>query len=532
MSVSGTRWQRLLAVIIVLVMVMTSVNFQSALAESKTAENNSALNANLQQQMGQCFGLDAQPATNIYTGKMNFVGIGASQPLMQAEQNLISASPDKAARGYLSECGSFFGVSDQAKDLSVLSQKKIPDGRSVVRFQQTYQGVPVFGGQLLVQLTSNNAVILVNGDILPIAKLNMQPKVDAPSAQQTAMQMVADKYQVAVDSLQTSAPLLSIYSPSLFQEKAAAPALVWRMEVTPRELAPIRELVLLDAHSGTVALSINQLDNIKDRKTYTAGNTLSQPGTLVCNESDPTCSAGTSAGDTDAVKAHLYAGDTYDFYFKYHKRNSINNAGMSLISTVHYDTGYCNAFWNGYQMTYGDGCTHSIVADDVVAHELTHGVTEYESGLVYFQQQGAINESFSDIWGEFVDQVNKHGIDTAAVKWVMGEEVESGGFRNMKDPTIFGDPDRMGSPNYYNGTGDNGGVHWNSGVGNKAAYLITGGATFNGATITGIGITKAAAIYYEAQTNILVPTSNYRSLRNALNTACNTLIGGTQAITA
>jgi Zn-dependent metalloprotease len=107
----------------------------------------------------------------------------------------------------------------------------------------------------------------------------------------------------------------------------------------------------------------------------------------------------------------------------------------------------------------------------------------------------------------------------------MGEDTSIGALRDMQDPTVFGDPDRMGSPNYYTGSDDSGGVHTNSGVGNKTAYLITDGDTFNGYTVTGLGITKAAKIYYEVQTNILISTSNYHSLYDALGQACTTLVG-------
>ncbi|WP_343424179.1 hypothetical protein [Candidatus Amarolinea dominans] len=100
-----------------------------------------------------------------------------------------------------------------------------------------------------------------------------------------------------------------------------------------------------------------------------------------------------------AVAAHRYAGDTYNFYFNNHNRDSMDGAGMTLKSTVHYRSGYQNAFWNGSQMVYGDGYGFPL-ADDVVAHELTHGVTEHESDLFYYYQSGAINESFSDLWGE------------------------------------------------------------------------------------------------------------------------------------
>ena len=107
--------------------------------------------------------------------------------------------------------------------------------------------------------------------------------------------------------------------------------LVWQMEVTPLDLAPIHELVLVDAQSGLVVLDINQVDTAKNRLTYTAGNTETRPGTLVCDGSDPTC----AAGDADAQCPYL-CGDTYDFYLNYHGRDSIDNAGMALISTVHF----------------------------------------------------------------------------------------------------------------------------------------------------------------------------------------------------
>jgi hypothetical protein len=227
------------------------------------------------------------------------------------------------------------------------------------------------------------------------------------------------------------------------------------------------------------------------------------------------------------MNAYNYAGDTYDFYLNTHSRDSLDDAGMTLISTVRHCPGgtcpYQNAFWNGSQMAYGDGFA---AADDVVGHELTHGVTNFTSNLVYANQSGAINESFSDVWGEFIDLTNSGGTDTAAVRWLMGEDVPGfGAIRNMKTPGDFGDPDKLSSSDYNCGSSDNGGVHTNSGVNNKAAYLMVDGDTFNGTTITGIGINKTAKVYYEAQTNILTSGSTFLDLYNALQVACETLIG-------
>ncbi len=220
-------------------------------------------------------------------------------------------------------------------------------------------------------------------------------------------------------------------------------------------------------------------------------------------------------------------GDTYDFFLAEHGRDSINNAGMSLISSVHYDSGYGNAFWNGAQMVYGDGYGFPL-ADDVVAHELTHGVTEHESNLFYFYQSGAINESLSDVWGEFVDLYRATENDGGDLRWAVGEDITGlGAIRNMQNPPMYGDPDRMTSANYfcnqselYSGSGDNGGVHYNSGVNNKAVYLMTDGGSFNGHTVTGLGYAKVADLYYEVQTHLLTSAADYPDLYNALLQAC------------
>ncbi|HNO31797.1 MAG TPA: M4 family metallopeptidase, partial [Anaerolineales bacterium] len=230
----------------------------------------------------------------------------------------------------------------------------------------------------------------------------------------------------------------------------------------------------------------------------------------------------------DAKGAHIGAKNTYDFYFNQHGRDSIDNAGMQLKSVVDYfSASVCpNAFWSSSlgMMVY---CDTFAQADDVVAHELTHGITSRESRLFYYYQSGAINESFSDVWGEFIDQTSTTGIDddSVGVKWLMGEDI--GALRDMADPTTFSDPDKISSANYYEGDFDNGGVHTNSGVNNKAAYLMTDGGTFNTITVNALGIPKVAAVYYEVQTNLLTSGSDYRDLHDALYQACNNLIGTT-----
>jgi Zn-dependent metalloprotease len=410
---------------------------------------------------------------------------------------------------------------DQASELTVMREKAAERGRSVVRFQQVYQGIPVLGGELIVNLDEAKNILSLHGEILPNIAIKTTPTIDTATAQHNALQAVAKKYQLSVEALTVSQPKLWIYNPMLIRPGSGFTSLVWRMEVTPKELYPLRELILIDAQRGSVILSFNQVDTARNRETYTANNGTTLPGTLVCNESNPTC----SGGDSHAVAAHTYAGDTYDFYWNYHGRDSINNAGMTIKSTVHYRTNYANAFWNGSQMVYGDAYGFPL-ADDVVAHELTHGVTDYESNLFYYYQSGAINESFSDLWGEFVDLTNGKGNDNASVRWLVGEDISGlGAIRNMQNPPAFNDPDKMTSSYYYTGADDNGGVHTNSGVNNKAVYLMTDGGTFNGYTITGLGITKVAKLYYEVQTNLLTSGADYADLYEALYQGCLNLVG-------
>ncbi|MBU0499304.1 MAG: M4 family metallopeptidase [Gammaproteobacteria bacterium] len=164
-----------------------------------------------------------------------------------------------------------------------------------------------------------------------------------------------------------------------------------------------------------------------------------------------------------------------------------------------------------------------------MAHELTHGVTQHTSKLLYKNLSGAINESFSDLWGEFVDLGNNSGTDSAASRWLIGEDLSapnvSSPLRNMKDPTFFKQPDKVSSEYFYSGEEEgNGGVHTNSGINNKAVYLMVDGDTFNGITVKGIGITKTAKIYYDVQTNLLTQAADYQTLYNALYQGCQNLV--------
>ncbi len=496
-------------------------------ATSDTATSDTALEQQLRSRAGGPVRVERHDAT----GRVRFVGPSAGHPVRADRPGL---PPERAARSFLARFGTLFGVRDQARELRTVATTARGTtrtrGGSVVRFEQLHRGVPVFAGDLAVRLDGRGNVLSAAGELLPGLDVDVTPTVGADAARRTAVTAIAKQREIRQEQLAAAAPVLTIYDPALLDAPGPTGARpVWRTEVTTARGAavPVRELVLIDASTGGIALHVDQIETARYRRVCNQANVRSDA--YLCSTRSPVRVEGQAAtGDADVDQAYDYAGDTYDFYLAEVGRDSIDGAGMGLDSTVRYcptDTSYgcpyANAFWDGQQMTYGQGFTF----DDVVAHELTHGVTEHESHLLYYYQSGAINESLSDVFGELVDLTNGAGNDDPSVRWVMGEEVPGGAIRNMADPTLFGDPDRMTSPSYSSGTGDSGGVHTNSGVNNKAAYLITDGGSFNGQTVTGLGVDKTAKIYYEVNASLLTSGSDYGDLYDALPQACTNLVG-------
>ena len=357
-------------------------------------------------QQAECLaGGTARVERHRVTGAVRFLGGDPGQPLGRQVQAGRTVTPEVAAQEFLAVCGSLFGASGLESDLSVAKTRALPDRRSVVRLQQRHQGIPVFGGELIVNLNADQTVLSVSGELLPSPLVSSTiPAVTAAVAADQALAAAAKWHDVPVTELVRAEPELWIYSPGLVGPDTGAPRLVWRTEVTSQALRPIRELVLVDAERGSVALHFNQIDTVLSRQTYTTANTTTLPGTLVCTEADPSC----AAGDAHAAGAHLSAADTYNFYQSVHGRDSINNAGLIMKSTVHYGSVYVNAFWNGSQMVYGDGAGFPP-ADDVVGHELTprRHATRVEPLLllpIWRHQRVSLRRL-----GEFVDQSNGAG---------------------------------------------------------------------------------------------------------------------------
>jgi len=233
--------------------------------------------------------------------------------------------------------------------------------------------------------------------------------------------------------------------------------------------------------------------------TYDARNRNKLPGTLATDADDVWNTAGrTSPGQPALVDAHFYARVTDAYYQATHGFNWLSHYSQGMVSSAHLKRDYNNAFWNGTQMAYGDGDGQSFIefsgALDVVGHELSHGVTEATSNLIYQNESGALNEAFSDILGTAIE------FDYGPGDWTIAEDVTPGtnGIRNMADPGEDGDPSHYADR--YTGTSDSGGVHTNSGIANHWFYLLVNGGQNadrpSGTNVTGVGLANAEAIVY------------------------------------
>jgi Zn-dependent metalloprotease len=232
------------------------------------------------------------------------------------------------------------------------------------------------------------------------------------------------------------------------------------------------------------------------RTIFDCQKSRSLPGNPARTEGAPT------TGDLAVDEAYDGLGTTYDFYWETLRRNSIDDQGMPLNGHVHYGSRFNNAFWDGQRMVFGDGdgvvFNRLTIAIDIMGHELTHGVTEKEAQLIYQDQSGALNESVSDVYGSLVKQYNKGKQAAGEADWLIGEGIWANpdrgkALRSMRDPgSAFDGDTQPGHMNdYVNTIDDNGGVHINSGIPNKAFYLA---ATEMG----GYAGSKAGPIWYAA----------------------------------
>lgn len=469
-------------------------------------------------------------------GVVDFVGAAAGGSIVNP--GVTSATPVRdAARAHLARYGAALGLG-RTTDLVAEDDVRSASGQDVVRFQQEIDSAPVIGGQVVVSLRPDRQLSSVLSTVSDTRGLP-SATVSVDDARRTAARAAARSADA--EHLVTTSQGRAVWDPSIFGARGTTQG-VWRFEVG--DGAAVRRLVLVDDTSGRVLLDLDQVEHL-DRVICDRNNV---PGPAsACTSGFARTEGQVATGIADVDAAYDHAGSVSTAYQQIAGIDLTDKLGIDvggvkkLASTVRfcYPTGqgpcpYENAFWNGEQMFYG---ADFAVADDVVGHEMTHGVIDQYSELFYWGQSGAMNESIADIMGEIVD--HRFGADDDS-QWKLSEDLPIGAIRDMKDPTSMGDPDRMTSDLWFADTatyGDGGGVHFNSGVGNKTAYLISQGGTFNGQTMSGIdgadtGLTKTGRLYFDAITK-LTSGSDYANLAAVLEQSCADFVAsGTGGFTA
>jgi Zn-dependent metalloprotease len=444
----------------------------------------------------------------------------------------LNGPADKTAKAFLKAQKELLHMKG-TEDFDVASINTDSLGQTHVKLQQTLNGLPVFGAQYVVHADGAGNVVAMNGRFAADEDLPRNPTIDGVGAASRAISQL-----LGSGARMISSPTLTY----VVNEKSSA-FLAWsaRVSYTDEENRPQISQIFASASNGDLLVVAPEYKFAKSRATYTANNGTSLPGTLKRSE------GGAATGDATLDAAHDYAGNVYDFYKNVFGRDSYDNAGAQIKSSVHYSTSYNNAFWNGTQMVYGDGDGSQFAplskALDVDAHELTHAVTERTANLTYSNESGALNEATSDILGNSCEAYSKNGGVPNANTWKVGEDITTpatpgDALRYMNNPTQDGSSKDY-YPTRYTGTADNGGVHSNSGIANLAYYLmVIGGTHPRGVTSTVVpalsatsstSLDMAQRIWYRALTTYWTSSTGFSGARTGTVQAATDLYGATAA---
>jgi bacillolysin len=490
-----------------------------------------------------------------------------------AKEQRMKGTPEQAALKFLKDNNSLFQLNKPGIDLNVAKVNQDGLRATHVKINQSYRGIPVYGSEMRVHMDQRGTVYAFNGQYrVDINLPNTSPSIIKNRSIEIAKSDLgnvtyrADAARIKQLEEISGNKNLPDWSPNarlMVYPYQKSFRLVWEVEVFVEQPEPGNWKYYIDAQSGSILHKYNALphQDASGSGTSIFGGTLSlatdySGGTYVLRDvsrrsgarnggamgssdyiqtytaNNGSSTPGSTLSDSDnnwssdaAVDAHHNAGVVYDYYYDTHNRNSFDDNGASIISTVHYQNNYNNAYWDGSQMVYGDGDGSTfipLVCLDIVGHELTHAVTENTAGLVYQDESGALNESVSDIFAIMIDRDD----------WMVGEESYTPGtsgdaLRYFDDPTQGNQPDHYSD--LYTGSQDNGGVHTNSGIPNKATYLMVAGGTHHNVTVTGVGRTAVEKIWYRALSNYLTAYSDFADARSSTLQAASDLYGSSSA---
>ncbi len=468
------------------------------------------------------------------------------------------------AQSFLKQYGQHFGVVDSDLQLIRDDSRCVADvvGGYHSTFRQVHRGIPVFSGMLKVHHGLDAQVTAANGEFHLIPdKLRTVPNVTAKQAGELAMGLVGESDTHVAQST------LLIVDPGWYGDMSIGPHLAWQVFVI-NDAGDVDEAFFIDAHTLRVLDRWSRSCSVRNRLIHDAFVGPALPGVLVRSEGNsPNIVADVNAG-------YDYTGDVYDYFFRSFGRDSIDGLGLNMVMTVRSSSPMVpcpNAYWTDarQQTVFCAG----VVSDDVVGHEWAHGLTSFTANLIYQNQSGQLNESFSDVFGELIDLLNGDvaevgpasapfwpkdanyvysGLDEPnnlridrsvsslcsviqnnyadGFRWLIGEDSAgfSGAIRDMWSPGCYGDPNRAFSTAQTCGgsnNSDNGGVHSGSGIPNHAFAMLVDGSAFNGFTIEPIGLIKAGAVWFHGLTYYLTPGSDFKDAFWAFNQSASDLVG-------
>lgn len=469
---------------------------------------------------------------NVVTGTPDFLaGAGQAGRLPYVPTAAERGNAVATALGFLDENRALFRLGSAATDLRLLRVEPDPQlGDAHVRLAQIYRGLPVFGRQLVAHLDPGGAIVAVNGQFAPGIAVPTEPTIGAEQAEGVALRDLLNSQLTPGERARVQARVARDQTQLLvYVADDGHATLTWAITIaTDAPLGQWRYFV--NARRPVVVHAIDSAANGKQRRTYTARNTTDLPGRILIEE-------GESSRDAIAQAAHDGAGTVYDYYASTFQRDGLDGRGSPLISTVHYGSDPQdaeNAAWisDANQMVFGDGgelFKPLAYGLDVVGHEFTHGLIDSTAGLVYESQSGALNESYADVFGVLIAKSN----------WTVGGTIIKSPpypipyLRSLEDPNARGNYDprdplgSVGQPahmrEYANLSNsrrsDNGGVHVNSGIPNRAAFLVA----------QVLGNDRMQQVYYRTLTSYLTPTANFAAAAQATMRAATDLFGADAA---
>ena len=428
---------------------------------------------------------------------------GCTEPSSHKPMVLDLADPESAVAEAESMARSYVSTADRARGVEdlVVRQRMLDQlGIAHIRMDQHLGGVPVFGAQAIVHVPADGQQLWMTDGLVRDVHIDTRPQL----TEEQALALARGRVAGPVDDWAVDLQIL---------RHQGLDYLTWRVQIWSMSGAePAMPVMFVDAHRGGLVWEYSNLQTAKDRDTFDANNGIIIPGTLVRQEGD-------AAILDDAVDdAHDFAGITYDYYDVHVGRDSYDDAGITINSVAHYNANYDSAFWNGTYVVYGDGDTlfsYLSGALDVVAHELTHAVTENTAGLIYANESGGLNEATSDIMAAVVEAYDD-GWTVSNDTWLVAEDVAQpalgSALRYMDDPTLDGN-----SIDDYDDYTSGMSVHNSSGIANRA--FVEWEAN------TSVTMEEAGDIWYRALVYYMTPNTTFEQARLATEQAARDLFG-------